>query len=143
MVSAEIIFSATLLLRFLSPFSSNSTMAEVQPLNFFQDPSNSYYIHPNDNPSLVLATSIFEGPNYHRWSQVISMALQMKNKFEFVDGSIRKPLPTDHTFVAWKKCNTLVFSWLYHSMSFEIVTSIISFEKPYDVARSQESISPR
>lgn len=59
-------------------------------VNLTQDQSSEYYMHPNENPSLVLVSPILEGPNYHSWFYAMSMALQMKNKFDFVDGTIKK-----------------------------------------------------
>ncbi|BAT95934.1 hypothetical protein VIGAN_08277900 [Vigna angularis var. angularis] len=44
-----------------------------------QDTTHDYYIHPNENPSLVLISPILEGHNYHGWARSMSMALQMKN----------------------------------------------------------------
>ncbi|XP_052726515.1 uncharacterized protein LOC128196765 [Vigna angularis] len=90
-----------------------------------QDTTHDYYIHPNENPSLVLVSPILEGHNYHGWARSMSMALQMKNKFGFVDGSIPCPAGTDPMVQAWKRCNNLVLSWINHSVSHEIATSII------------------
>ncbi|XP_017419471.1 uncharacterized protein LOC108329658 [Vigna angularis] len=90
-----------------------------------QDTTHDYYIHPNENPSLVLVSPIFEGHNYHGWARSMSMALQMKNKFGFVDGSIPCPADTDLMVPTWKRCNNLVLSWINHSVSHEIATSII------------------
>ncbi|WVZ14050.1 hypothetical protein V8G54_011616 [Vigna mungo] len=55
----------------------------------------------------------------------MSMALQMKNKFGFVDGSIPCPTDKDPMVHTWKRCNNLVLSWINHSVSHEIGTSII------------------
>jgi len=51
------------------------------------------------------------------------MELQMRNKFEFVDGTINK------------HCHTLVLSWLNlnHSMSREIATNMISIDGASEV----------
>ncbi|XP_027192981.1 uncharacterized protein [Cicer arietinum] len=37
--------------------------------------------------------------------------------------TIKKPDSQDSNFLFWKHCNTLVISWLYHSISLEIVSS--------------------
>ncbi|WVZ02139.1 hypothetical protein V8G54_022945 [Vigna mungo] len=75
-----------------------------------QDTTHYYYIHPNENPSLVLVSPILEGHNYHGWACSISMALQMKNKIDFVDGSIPCAIDKYPMFHAWKRCNNLVDS---------------------------------
>ncbi|XP_057418242.1 uncharacterized protein LOC130712423 [Lotus japonicus] len=94
-----------------------------------QDSTHDYYIHPNENLSLVLVTPILDGSNYHSWTRAMEMSLQMKNKFGFVDGSIAKLPDTDPMLSAWKRCNNLVAiscdSWINHSVSHEIATSII------------------
>lgn len=59
----------------------------ITPENL-KDTSHDYYIHPNENPSLVLVTPILDGSNYHGWARAMEMSLQMKNKFGFVDGTI-------------------------------------------------------
>lgn len=43
-----------------------------------QNPSNPYYIHPIENPSLVLVSPVLIGTNYHSWSRAMKMALQSK-----------------------------------------------------------------
>ncbi|WVZ00698.1 hypothetical protein V8G54_026767 [Vigna mungo] len=80
-----------------------------------QDTTHHYYIHPNENLSLV--TIIMDG--------LAQCLLQMKNKFGFVDGSIPCPTDTNPMVSAWKPCNNLVLSWINHSVSHEIATSII------------------
>jgi hypothetical protein len=32
------------------------------------DTLNSYFMHPNENPTLVLVTLLVNGGNYHSWS---------------------------------------------------------------------------
>lgn len=61
------------------------------------------------------------------------MALEMKNKFVFVDGSIERPLLTDPGFPKWKRCNMLVLSWINHFVSTEISTRIIWIKEASNV----------
>lgn len=98
-----------------------------------QDPLDVYYIHPNENPSLILVSPSLDPSNYHGWTRAMSNALQMKIKYDFVDGSILKPSIDDPRFKAWKRCNTLVLSWLHHSMNNEIASSIIWLDTAYQV----------
>lgn len=107
-------------------FTSSSTNAILESL----DP---YYVHPNENPTLVLVSPILEGPNYHSWALAMTMTLGMKNKFAFVDGSIQKPAISDPNFPLWKTCSWLVLSWINHSVSNEISSSILSIPKAYEV----------
>ncbi|XP_072056339.1 uncharacterized protein [Arachis hypogaea] len=41
------------------------------------------------------------------------------------DGSIRKPEPNDALYESWERSNTLVVSWINHSLSAEISASVI------------------
>ncbi|XP_072054255.1 uncharacterized protein [Arachis hypogaea] len=53
------------------------------------------------------------------------LALKLKNKLQFIDGSIRKPELDDALYESWERCNTLVVSWINRSLSAEISTSVI------------------
>jgi len=53
------------------------------------------------------------------------VALTVKNKVGFVDGSLPKPPPTDATYLAWSRANSMVISWLFNSVSKEILNSIL------------------
>ncbi|KAJ0034274.1 hypothetical protein Pint_25490 [Pistacia integerrima] len=61
------------------------------------------------------------------------MALLSKNKLKFVDGTIEAPSSTDSLFSVWERCNTMVLSWLTHSLSPSITNSILWIDKAYDV----------
>ncbi|XVE95954.1 hypothetical protein REPUB_Repub02eG0180000 [Reevesia pubescens] len=87
--------------------------------------SSPYYLHANENPSMVLVSPVFSGSNYHSWSRSMKVALLSKNKLHFVDGTIKMPASTDLLFPAWQRCNTMVISWLMHSVSSSIAQSII------------------
>ncbi|KAJ0039193.1 hypothetical protein Pint_23403 [Pistacia integerrima] len=61
------------------------------------------------------------------------MALLSKNKLKFVDGTIKAPSSTNSLFSGWERCNTMVLSWLTHSLSPSITNSILWSDKAYDV----------
>ncbi|OMO86373.1 Integrase, catalytic core [Corchorus capsularis] len=88
-------------------------------------PSSPYFIHPSENPSLVLVSSVLTGPNYYQWERAMQMTLLSKNKLDFVDGTISVPSSTDPLYLAWKRCNNLVISWLVHAVSASITQSIL------------------
>ena len=66
--------------------SQNSSISKESDSS--QDTSSPYYLHPNENPSLILVSPPLTGSNYHHWSRAMMIALMSKNKFQFVDGSI-------------------------------------------------------
>lgn len=53
------------------------------------------------------------------------MALSAKNKLCFIDGSLSKPDEGNPIFLAWKRCNHMVISWLLNSISKELVASVL------------------
>lgn len=53
--------------------------------------ANPYFLHPSDNPGLSLVSQPLTGENYNSWCKAIKIALLGKNKFGFVDGSIKEP----------------------------------------------------
>jgi len=90
-----------------------------------QDPSNPLFLHHSDGPDLVLISQPLYHNNYTTWSRAMFVALKVKNKVAFVDGSLPKPPPTDATFAAWSRANSVVISWLFNSVSKEIINSIL------------------
>jgi len=57
-------------------------------VNLFDDSSSFYYLHPSDNPGALLVSEIFTGENYIAWSRSMTIALTVKNKIAFIDGSL-------------------------------------------------------
>ncbi|KAL1331456.1 hypothetical protein AAHE18_12G186700 [Arachis hypogaea] len=98
-----------------------------QPSNLTQDTTNPYYIHPSENPTSVLVTPVLTVNNYHSWNRFFTMAIISKNKYGFLTGSISSPLPGDPLFSTWERCNNLVLSWLFHSLSPSITQSVLYF----------------
>ncbi len=96
-------------------------------------PSSSYYLHPNENPSLVLVSPVLSGSNYYSWCRSMKMTLQSKNKLQWVDGTFPAPAITDPTYSAWQICNIMVVSWLIHSVSQSIAQSIIWIDNAIDI----------
>ncbi|XP_031250195.1 uncharacterized protein LOC116143505 [Pistacia vera] len=98
-----------------------------------QNPSSPYFLHPNENPTLVLVSPVLTSTNYHSWARAMKMALLSKNKLKFVDGSLQAPSSIDPLYLAWECCNTMVLSWLTHSLSPSITHSILWIDKAFDV----------
>ncbi|OMO95912.1 NB-ARC domain-containing protein [Corchorus capsularis] len=80
-----------------------------------------------DCPALTRCVDKYEAlsPNFYQWERAMQMALLSKNKLDFVDGTIPVPASTAPLFLAWKRCNNLVISWLVHSVSASIAQSIL------------------
>ncbi|CAN6695679.1 unnamed protein product [Malus baccata var. baccata] len=55
------------------------------------DPSSPFYVHHSDNPGMHLVSTLLTGNNYSTWSRSMRIALSAKNKFGFVNGSVKQP----------------------------------------------------
>lgn len=61
------------------------------------------------------------------------IALCVKNKLGFIDGSIIKPTITDVLLRAWIRNNNVVISWILNSVSKEISASVMYSESAHDI----------
>ncbi|XP_050233497.1 uncharacterized protein LOC126681983 [Mercurialis annua] len=95
--------------------------------------SSPFFVHPGENPSLVLVSNLLTESNYHSWYRSMRMSLISKNKYKFVDGSIVPPHYDDEKFAIWERCNTLVMSWLYRSVSQTIADSISCMDSALEI----------
>lgn len=64
------------------------------------DYSNPFYLHHSDNPGMMLVSQLLTGDNYPLWQRSMSTALDAKNKFGFVNGTIAKPAEEDTKYVS-------------------------------------------
>ncbi|XP_058746040.1 uncharacterized protein LOC131618902 [Vicia villosa] len=100
-------------------------MAAQSFLDFATNSANPYYLHPNENPALVLVTPPLDDKNYHTWSRSMQISLISKNKDKFIDGSLPKPAVSDILFAPWIRCNTMVLAWIQRSISASIARSVL------------------
>ncbi|KAL5577040.1 hypothetical protein UlMin_018739 [Ulmus minor] len=112
------------------------------------DTSNPYFLHHSDSPGLVLVSQPLIGENYASWSHALLIALSVKNKLGFIDGSIPKPQGTNPNLNSWIRNNNIVISWILNSVSKEISASIIFSDSALDIwldlkDRFQQSNGPR
>ncbi|XP_019155950.1 PREDICTED: uncharacterized protein LOC109152757 [Ipomoea nil] len=91
----------------------------------FDDP---LYLHITENPNLMLVSPPLTESNYASWSRSMKIALEVKNKFDFVDGSIVCLGEADPRYAIWKRCNDIVCSWILKSLSPTIAESVLYFE---------------
>ncbi|XP_058757455.1 uncharacterized protein LOC131630718 [Vicia villosa] len=104
--------------------------------DFSTNSSNPYYLHPNENPSLVLVTPLLDDKNYHTWARSMHIALISKNKERFIDGTLPKPPISDVLYAPWVRCNTMVLAWLHRSISESIAKSVLWLDSAVGVWRN-------
>jgi hypothetical protein len=103
------------------PNPSASTIAVIDdPL-----PSSPYYLHSSDNSSLILVPEPLTSDNFHFWFRSMNMALTIKNKLGFVDGSIREHEvnPRSSLHAHWNRCNMI--TWILNYVSKQIHASVL------------------
>ncbi|XP_061358133.1 uncharacterized protein LOC133302376 [Gastrolobium bilobum] len=113
------------------------------------DLQSPFYLHHSDIPDLVLVLQALTGDNYGSWSRTMKIALSVKNKLGFIDGSISKLDGNDSQLLhSWTRNNNIVISWILNYVSKEIPTTIIHSESAADICtnlkyRFQQSNAPR
>ena len=126
--------SSPTFLQFLLSISMETPGSENSSPFAIDNPSNPYFLHHSDSPGLVLVSQPLIGDNYASWSRAMLIALSVKNKLGFIDGSISKPEGTDPNLLnSWIRNNNVVISWLLSSVSKEISASIIFSDSTYKI----------
>ncbi|XP_073304511.1 uncharacterized protein [Primulina huaijiensis] len=89
----------------------------------FNDP---LYLHLSDAPGTSLvADPLIGAENYSVWSRAMKIALHAKNKLGFINGTYSKPAPNSPTLYQWERCNAVVLSWIFSSVSKEIFCGLV------------------
>ncbi|CAA3023559.1 Hypothetical predicted protein [Olea europaea subsp. europaea] len=100
---------------------NGSNSRSVANKSAIDEPSNLYFLHHSDSPGLVLVSQQLTGENYASWSRAMTIALTVKNKLSFINGSMKKPDASDSDLVnSWIRNNTMVISWILNSISKDI-----------------------
>ena len=93
------------------------------------DPYGPYYLNHTDNSTSGAVAKVLDGNNFHTWHNDFRMSLKLRNKLGFIDGSLPMPENDDsNSQRAWIKCNTLILSWLQHSVTPDIKSTIMYCE---------------
>ena len=93
--------------------------------NYSLDPGHTLYLHHSDNPNCGLTNELLTGRNYAQWRRSCEVSLSAKNKMSFVTRDYPKPSNDSPYLPLWERCNSMVISWLLHSVSKDIASSII------------------
>ncbi|XP_019184865.1 PREDICTED: uncharacterized protein LOC109179842 [Ipomoea nil] len=114
-----------------APFTANPV---PQRNNNAEDIENPLYLNINENPSAILVNPPLSGSaNYASWSISMQVALEVKNKWSIVDGSLTPPERTHVQYAPWKRCNLIVCSWILRSVIPSIAQSVMHMDKAKDI----------
>ncbi|KAL0451427.1 UNVERIFIED_CONTAM: Retrovirus-related Pol polyprotein from transposon RE2 [Sesamum latifolium] len=83
------------------------------------------FIHPSEHSSLALTTSPLDGTNFLAWQRAVYVSLGTKMKLGFIDGSFPRPTIGSPNFELWRRVDLMIISWLWNSMSKDIVESFM------------------
>ncbi|KAJ8620514.1 hypothetical protein MRB53_029043 [Persea americana] len=99
------------------------------------DQSHPYYIHHSDQPGYSLVPIKLNGTNYQSWSKSVMHALIAKKKIGFINGTIEEPSQdaNPEEFELWNQCNSMILSWLTHSVEADIAEGIIHARTAHQV----------
>ncbi|KAA8517935.1 hypothetical protein F0562_015409 [Nyssa sinensis] len=88
-----------------------SNVESTQPSQKFDDPSHHLLLSSSDNPGVVLVSQPLTETNYTTWSQSMFIALDTKNKFGFIDGTIPKLSKSSPTEYRQWSCYNNMLLW--------------------------------
>ncbi|XP_024005273.1 uncharacterized protein LOC112082191 [Eutrema salsugineum] len=101
------------------PISGNSRTQT----DFYENP---YFLHSSDHAGLVLVSDrLTTEAEFHSWRRSVQMALNVRNKLGFIDGTIPKPNEGHRDSGSWSRCNDMVATWLMNSVSKKIGQSLL------------------
>ncbi|KAL5580296.1 hypothetical protein UlMin_012738 [Ulmus minor] len=95
-----------------SPKTVTPIQTNIQPTNTLN--------FSNENPNSQITTCKLNGQNFLQWSQSAKLFLKSKRKMGYVLGRTSSPKEDDPMFETWEAENSMVMSWLLHSMQPEI-----------------------
>lgn len=84
------------------------------------------YLKSSDTPGIALHTVKLTGPeNYGLWSRSMRLALLVKNKLGFVDGTCLKSTYKGDLATQWERCNGVVLSWISITLAPNLLPTIM------------------
>lgn len=88
-----------------NPNPEDPPISSPMTVEFSNKYENPYYLHNTDHPGLVLVSDrLNTASEFHSWRRSIRMALNVRKKLGFIDGTIPKPPLTHKDYGAWSRC---------------------------------------
>ncbi|XP_074375157.1 uncharacterized protein LOC141716893 [Apium graveolens] len=110
----HIVFIKLLLMASIVASYSSAAMGSTSSSSII-DINHPYYLHPSDNPGIILTTVILDEQNYSQWKRSMEIALASKLKIG-VDGTYVQPAANSPLLAHWLRCNNMVTSWILNSV---------------------------
>ena len=117
-----------------STTETNSTSSSTRELSPLEDPRSPFFLHHGESPGAILVVQPLTEDNYPNWDREMRMALDVKSKLGFVDGSITALMAvTSLEKKAWSKCNSMILMRILNSVSPYITASVIYRDIAFEV----------
>ncbi|KAL6209964.1 hypothetical protein ACLB2K_020902 [Fragaria x ananassa] len=108
----------------------------------WENSNHPLFLHHSDQPGAMLVSEPLAEDNYSTWAPSMMIALRIKNKTRFVDGTLKRPTTNAEERLQWDRCNTLVKTWLISAMSKNMSKSVIHCKEARDKATAMpESVA--
>lgn len=75
-----------------------------------------YQLAANENPGGVIAQLLLTGENFDECAQAMRIALRVKKKYIFIDGSIVKSMEDNHVYEDWMSTSSMVTFWIWNTI---------------------------
>jgi len=84
---------------------------------------------------MILVSKPLDGDNFPTRRRAMVISLNAKSKFGFFYGTLKAPSMEDkpEEYAAWKKCNDMVLSWIFNSLTPGILDSVIFYDTAHEV----------
>ncbi|KAL8152993.1 hypothetical protein V2J09_010753 [Rumex salicifolius] len=96
-------------------------------------PSDPLWIHHSEPSNYVLSTQLLNDRNYYKWKRAAEVSLKSKNKMAFVTGFVKRPAASDPLFSQWERANSLVTSWIFHSVEKDIAETLLFYDTAHEI----------
>ncbi|KAL6141592.1 hypothetical protein ACLB2K_059880 [Fragaria x ananassa] len=90
------------------PQQAPSTYVVQRTPEPWENSNHPLYLYHSDQPGAVLVSQPLMEDIYIAWVQSMTMALTIKNKKVFIDGTLTRPLVNPDEQNQWDRCNILV-----------------------------------
>ncbi|MFS7921946.1 putative transcription factor interactor and regulator CCHC(Zn) family [Helianthus anomalus] len=90
------------------------------------DAGDPLFLHPSDSANLTIVIVKLKGSeNYRIWSNAMYLALQVKNKIGFVDGTCLRSTSDEVLGRQWDRCNSIVLTWILNFVFEELYLGLV------------------
>ena len=93
------------------------------------DPTGPYFLQNSDHPTLILVSQPLSGENCASWNRSFVLALSVKNKVGFIDGTLPAPDAIENPiqYQQWVRNNNMVICWILNTIYKDITPTIIGY----------------